>query len=255
MTSSRRLHDDDGLTLIEAVIAMLILSIAVITLVGALAVMVEGTRKHRGQAVTETASRSFAQAVQALAQSSTSLSSAVSASATSFTLSDDSTLPPASSSTYLLVDREIVRLDSYALSGGKRTGTIAVIRAQGGTTAAAHTAGTSVVPLLRCPTTALLTPDPGAYNLPPGAAATVTKVEYYDPADQSFSDPSTPDTSPPSPTSRCEQNYAVRCPGTTLSPECSTAVFRVSIEITTPGDSRLENVTTTTQVWVRSGSV
>lgn len=233
--------DEAGFTLIEAVIAIMVISIAVVTLVGGLVSMIQLTQAHRGHAVAETAARSFGQAVVATAQSSAELATAVSASATSITVEDASALPAEGAASYLLLDREVVRLSAV----NRTSGVLTVVRAQGGTTAAAHTADAAVVPLLRCPSAAALTPPSGSYRLAGGVSATVTSVEYLDPATGAFTSTSA---------SSCLTRYQELCPGSTLLPECGTGYFRVAVAVSTSGDSRLRDVAATTRVLVRSGS-
>lgn len=233
--------DEDGFTLIEAVIAIMVISIAVVTLVGGLVTMIQLTQAHRGHAVAETAVRSFGQAVIATAQSSAGLAAGVTASATSLTVDDASTLPAPGASTYLLLDREVVRLDAV----DRATGVLTVARAQGGTTGAAHTAAAAVVPLLRCPTPTHLAPPTTAYRVATGVTPTITAVEYLDPATGAFTSTSA---------GSCLTRYQELCPGSTLLPECGTGYFRVSVSVTTSGDSRLRNVAATTRVLIRAGS-
>lgn len=233
--------DEGGFTLIEAVIAIMVISIAVVTLVGGLVSMIQLTQAHRGHAVAEAAARSFGQAVVATAQSSAGLASGVSASATSITVEDASTLPPAGASSYLLLDREVIRLSAV----DRTTGVLTVARAQGGTTGAAHSADAAVVPLLRCPTASQLTPPAGAYEVATGVTPTITAVEYLDSTTGAFTSTSA---------GSCLARYEELCPAPTLLPECGTGYFRVSVSVSTAGDSRLRNVAATTRVLVRSGS-
>lgn len=234
-------EDDDGFTLIEAVIALMVMSIAVVALVGALVTMISLSEEHRGHAVAETAARSFGEAVQASAQSSTPLTTAEAAvtGTVTFRVADATTLPPAGSNSYLLVDREVVRLTSI----DRNTGDLTVVRAQGGSVAAAHAIGAGVTPLLHCPQVADLTPPTTAYTAATGVLPTITAVEYWRTSSSSFVN-----------RTNCLADYDTLCPSNTLLPECSAGLFRLSISVTTSGDSRLNGISTTTRVLVRDGS-
>lgn len=247
----RASRDDSGLTLIEAVIAMGILAVAVITLVGGLASLSLLSQEHRGHAVAETATRSFGQAVQALAQSSSPLADPVNSTSTpSFTVSDATTFPPpstdASRYSYLLVDREVVRLTAV----NRITGALTVVRGQGGTEAATHAADANVVPLLRCPHASTLTPVPATYTVTPGTVVSVDAVEYWSVTTSTFVNQAT-----------CLTQYNALCPSSTLLPECSAGLFRVTLKVTGPDDARpagidtaADGIDTTTSLLVRSGS-
>ena len=244
---SRAPRGDHGLTLIEVVIAMLILSVAVITLVGGLATMVELSKEHRGHAAAETAARSFGQAVQAVAQTSTPLTATISAGATSITVADATTLPAAGSNSYLLVEREVMRVTGI----NRASGVVTVVRGEGRSTATGHSSGTDVVPLLHCPEASTLTPDPSLYPTATGVSASITRVEYWRPATTSFS------------TSRndCLADWAIYCDQAVaatevdeLLAECNPGLFRVTVAVTSGGDSRLRGVGATTAVLVRTGS-
>lgn len=230
------MKEDDGTTLIETVIAMLVMSIAVVALVSALASMISLAEGHRGHAVSETAARSFGQAVQAMAESSASL---VSDAGTKLTVADASTLPPAGSNSYLLVEREVVQVTAI----DRTTGVLNVVRGAGNSTQVTHPAGTSVVPLLHCPSVADLTPPPSAYTVANGVSAVVSTVEYWQPSTSTWVGQSA-----------CLTNYQQYCPAPSLLPECSAGLFRVAVTISTAGDSRLKGIGTTTQVLVRTGS-
>lgn len=231
--------EDDGLTLIETVIAMLVMSIAVVALVSALAGMINLAEQHRGNAVTETTSRSFAQAVQALAESSASL---VSLSGSTLTVADASTLPPPgdNNNSYLLVDREVLQVTAIDRSNGVLT----VVRGVGGSVSSTHAVGSTLAPLLDCPSIADLTPPTSAYKTTSGVTAAITTIDYWQASTRTWVDRAT-----------CQSNFQKLCPSPTILPECSDGLFRVSIAVATPGDPRLKGVGTTTSVLVRSGSV
>lgn len=234
---------DQGFTLIEAVISIMVISIAVVALVGGLVTLIELTQSHRGHATVETATKSFGQAVQAAAQSPARLAEPVDALATSTTITvlDATTLPEPSGNSYLLVDREIVKLNSV----DRATGELDVTRGHGGTVASSHTTASSVVPVFRCPTKEDLVPWPSSYQVASGVTPTITDVQYVEPTTGEFTSTSS---------ASCLTDYEQLCPGTTLLPECGTRLFRVIIAVSTAGDARLRNVSASTHVMVRTGS-
>lgn len=241
-------EDDDGFTLIEAVISIMVISIAVVALVAGLVTMIQLTGNHRGHAVVETAARSFGQAIQATAQSSATLTSSVTAAATQISVTDASTLPRSAAdgvTTYLSLEREVVVLTNI----NRTTNVLTVSRGAGGTTPAAHAVtGTSaprVFPLFRCPTSAQLTPPPTSYKVATNVTPSITAVEYLDPNTGLFTSTSA---------SGCTTQYQTACPGTDVLPECGTGLFRVALSVSTAGDARLKNVAATSQVLVRTGS-
>lgn len=238
---SRQRRTDKGFTLIEAVISIMIISIAVVALVGGLVTLIQLTQSHRGHAIVETATKSFGQAVQAAAQSPARLAASINDSTTTITVVDATTLPVPGANSYLLLDREIVKLNTV----DRLTGDLSVTRGQGGTTRSAHTTASSVVPHLRCPTATELTPWASAYQVAAGVTPTITDVEYVEPTTGDFTSTNSPS---------CISNYEVLCPAGALLAECGARFFRVSISISTAGDSRLRDVSGSTQVLVRAGS-
>ena len=238
MTLPRR--GEEGFTLIEMVIAMLVMSIAVIAIVTALASMIQLTRDQRGHAVTETAVRSFGQAVQAQAQFRTTLTGAMSAGATSVTVADASLLPPGGSNSYVLVDREVMQVNSV----NRATNTLSVSRAQGDEPAAAHASGASLAVVLHCPSATELTPTSTAYSATTGTSPTITNVEYWDGSSSTFVSQGA-----------CQTAFTTRCASASvIEPNCGYGLFRVTLSVTTAGDPRLNGLSTTSEVMVRSGS-
>lgn len=237
MTLPRR--GEDGFTLIEMVIALLVMSIAVIAIVTALAGMIRLTRDQRGHAVTETAVRSFGQAVQAQAQFSTALAGGVSAGSGSVSVTDASLIPAGGSNSYVQVDREVMRVSSV----NRATNTLSVVRAQGAETSAAHAAGATLAVVLHCPTATELTPVGTSYSTTTGSAAAISGVEYWN--GTSFTTQSA-----------CLDTWTLNCASSSIiEPECGLGLFRVTLQVTTPGDSRLNGLSTASQVLVRAGSV
>lgn len=258
MTAAR--HRDTGFTLIEMVIAMLIMSIAVVTIVGALSTMITLTSEHRGHAAVEDAAHSFSQAVQAQAQFSTKLHAAVTnASATTISVDDASLIPPGSDDTaagvdtFLIINREVMHVDHVDRSNN----TVKVDRHITGTPpASGHAQGDAVVPFTRCGGPALFTPDPSTYQSTPGLTTTVTTVEYWKPATGgggSWVNQST-----------CKSDYTqIPSPCATngyIGPECGSGFRRVTLAIKSSDtsalnyDKRFRGVDTTTQVLVRRAS-
>lgn len=240
MTPSRH---DDGFTLIESVIAMLIMSIAVVTIVGALATLIQLVGSHRGQAVAETGARSFAQAVQAQAQFSTTLDGDVAATASVLPLDDASLFPPAGEDTFATIGREVVRVELVTRGADP---SIRVERDVNGDAASGAADGTAVVPFTRCAPSASLTPPGGSYEVANGATPTVNGVEYWSRAASSFVG-----------RNACLTEFADRCELDSedlVLPECATGLMRVTLGVTTTGDTRLDGVDTTTTVLVRRGS-
>jgi prepilin-type N-terminal cleavage/methylation domain-containing protein len=236
----------EGFTLIEMVIAMLVMSIAVVAIVGALASMLRLSRDHRGHAVTETSARSFGQAIQAQAQFKTELSAGVDDATGTIPVNDASLLPPGGSNSYVIVDREVMKVTSVNAAAK----TLSVQRGfNGATTAATHASGAGLVPVLHCPTSAQFTPASGTYEKSTAASASITNVEYW----QSSSGTFTTDQK------ACTDDYAVDCPvqspsTPSIEPECGDGLFRITILVKADNDPRLNGLDTTSQVLVRSGS-
>ena len=247
MRQQQRPHDA-GFTLIETLIAMLVMAIAVVAIVGALSAMIGFTSEHRGHAVVETGARSFAQAVEAQAQGQTTLAAGVSASATTLTVTNAMLVPPASAGTYVQVDREVMRVTAV----NRAAGTLGVVRGVSSTPpAAAHASGAAVVPFTVCPSAATMTPDASTYPATKGLTYRVTTVEYWQPAGTGGSFVATS-------AAACQNDFDTRCKGDVL-PECSTGLLRVTLAIkssdtSAPGyDPRFKGVDTTTAVLVRRG--
>lgn len=228
---------DDGYTLIEAVIAILVMSIAVVGLFAALTNLVKLSQEHRGFAVAETGARSFAQAVQARAQNAPPLASAVTSLAATISVSDARTLPGIGA--FVRIDREVLRISSI----DRATGVVGVTRGEAGSVAAAHLQSALVVPAFRCPSAAQLTPDPSSYDAAKGVDPTVHAVSYWQPSTKTFVASGT-----------CGSDYTTLCPGSLMLPECDTGLYKVEIKIATTGDARLRGIGTTTTLLVRTGS-
>lgn len=248
--SARR--DDEGFTLIEAVMAIAIIGIAVVVLVGALVGLITSTQHHRGNVVAESATRSASAALIARSQARTSLTAALGATAGAATLSvGDSRQFP--SSGFVSVDLEIMRIT------GRSASTISVVRGAGraydawpggdSTSVVSHASGAPVAPALMCSTAAELTPDTTQYVVPTGVTVTVGAVEYWDLAAQAFI----------SSRSSCISQYLERCTFDDQNQEdlrldCDAGLQRVTLATSTAGDSRYKGATGSTQILVRRGS-
>lgn len=245
MTPPRR---DAGLTLIETLISMLILSTAVIVIVAGLSNMILASQYHRGYAVAEASSKNYAQAIQRRASFSTTLDGAITKTQNSVTVTDGSGFPPANF--LVAVDAEVLRVTTR--SGN----TLTVVRASDESPSSefrrdpslqtSHLDDAPVVRVFRCPTASEMLLEASEYTLPAGASATVTGVTHWLPTAGDFV-----------PTSDCKADYVARCKydGTSddVRANCDRGLHRLEVLITTPGDSRLKAVETTTQVLVRRG--
>ena len=246
------------MTLVEMVIAMLIMAIAVVTIVGALTTMIQLTSQHRGHAVVEVGSRNFGQAVQQQAQFTTKLTADVSSGATSLPVADTSLLPRADNSnlnnyTYVLVDREVMRVTAISATA------LTVVRNVNSDPATAHLQNAAVVPVLRCPTIQQLTPAMGTYEAVTGVQSVISSVEYWSAQTNSFTDRSTCTNGVPMQPTKVVLGFDDLCDdpdsnNVFVLPECGYGYFRATIDVTTPGDIRLRSVTTSTTILLRAGS-
>ncbi len=232
----QRVRHDSGFTLLEMVIAIMVMSVAVVALVGALGSMLQLSGEHRGHAVNETGAHSFSQAVMAAGQATTTLTSGIGPSASSLPVADTSLFKTGA---FVSVDLETMRITSVGPAS------IGVTRAVNpGSSPTAHSSGALVSRLLRCPSAADLTPPAASYAKAAGVASpSVTAVEYWDSAAAAFK--ATSDSS-------CTAAYDLICKGAVLA-ECGTGLYRASVEITTVGDSRLRDLETTSAVLIRTG--
>ena len=245
MTTPRR---DEGLTLIETLISMLILSTAVIVIVAGLSNMILASQYHRGYAVAEAASKNYAQAIQRRANFSTTLDGSITKTQNSVTVSDGAGFP--SANFLIAVDAEVLRVTTRAGN------TLAVVRAsdeaptsefgRDPSLQSSHLDDAPVVRVFRCPSASEMVLEANEYTLPAGASATVTGVTHWLPSAGTFVS-----------TSDCKADYVTHCRygGTSddIRANCDRGLHRLDVLITTPGDSRLKAVETTTQVLVRRG--
>jgi prepilin-type N-terminal cleavage/methylation domain-containing protein len=259
MLNRRIARSDEGMTLIELLIAMVIMGIAIIVLVGAMATVVTATSQHRGHSVEETAARNYAEAIQQKIDFRTKLAADVTNNANQITVQDGNGFqhPTLTDDFYIVVDQETMVVTSR--SGN----TLTVSRGEGGAQAAhqavkhidGHDVDTLVAPLLVCPEETAngadgnLTPSPAAAAVPTDVTASVkaNSVQYWDPVDKSFTWTHTD----------CVNHFEDVCLGGEIRPECELGFYRLTVVVApTAGwnDNRFKSVTTETQVLVRRGS-
>lgn len=237
MSGSRMGADDTGFTLLEMVIAIMVMSIAIIALVGGLASMLQLSGGHRGYAATETGTRSFAQAVMAAGQFQTQLTAAAPADATTLEVQDASLF---SVGNYVSVDLETMKVTAVAPT---RLGVQRAVNP--GATALAHTSGAAVSRLLSCPQPLDLTPPVGSYATTAGLATPViSTVEYWTPS-QAFQSTSTGSC-------RTDYNGGAVCASGELLAECLPGLYRVTISVNST-DPRYNGVNASTSVLIRVG--
>lgn len=230
---------DEGFTLVEVLMAMLVMSVAVLVIVDGLAFMIGIGREHRGHAVMEAATRSGSTSAVAVANGTT-LTSDLGASATTLSVTDASLLPPAApEGTFLTIGTEVVRV----LARNTTTGTVTVQRRVNGEVSVVVPAGTVVAPVLRCPTAAQLSPSLQSADLPDGSRVEVVSVDYWAPggAGGTFTA-----------RSACLAAYEARCPPPEVLAECGFGLVRATVRASTT-DSRLNGKTEETVVLVRQG--
>ena len=230
---------DEGFTLTEVLMAMLVMSIAVAAIIEGLTTMVGLGREHRGHAVMEAATRNVAASTVAVA-GGTVLTADLSTAGTALSVVDASLLPPpAMAGSYATLGHEIVKIEQRDTAAN----VVTVTRRVNGEAASTAPAGTPVTPVLRCPTAAQLLPTITAAGLPDGTSVQVTGVEYWRPggAGGSFVD-----------RDACLAAYEFRCPPPEVLVECGFGLFRAAVQASTE-DARLNGKTEQTAVLVRQG--
>lgn len=257
MTLARR--EESGFTLIEMVIAMLVMGIAVVGITAALAALIELTSAHRGHAVAETGLRSFAQAVEAQGLATFKLTGSPDGTHITVSTSDALLVPQTLTDSsgdhryYVQVDREVMRV--MAVSGNSLT---VEKNINGATTS--HALGTDVVPFTKCGGKELYTPQPSTYQtvaegLAGAFTGTVNSVQFSRTAANPSPDPVNPVTTVALiAQSDCDDDWDARCPVLAdTEPECGYGLARVDVTVTT-SDSRLRNPLMSTSVQIRRPS-
>ncbi|MCU1586655.1 MAG: hypothetical protein JWN31_148 [Frankiales bacterium] len=228
--------EDDGFTLIETLIALVIMSTTIIALVTVLSGVIVTTQFHRGNAVAEDVTHNVVESVVARMAAKTTLTGAVSAASLSLPVQSGSAF---SNLGYVNVDDEMMQV----VAAGATTITVARVASN----VVTHASGASVTAAFRCPSPSQLTPVTTGWS-PSGVTATIGSVEYWDPSSSAFVSSAT-----------CVTQYIARCldadglPGD-FRDGCDSGLTRLTIDISTAGDSRYKGVTATTQVLVRRGS-
>lgn len=233
-----RVAGDDGFTLTEVLMAMLVMSIAVAAVIEGLTTMIGLGREHRGHAVLEAATRNVSASTVAVA-GGTALREAT---ATGVLKVVDASLlpPPVPEGSYATVGTEVVKI----LARDTAADTVTVTRGHNGEPVTAAPAGTLVVPVLRCPTAQQLRPALAASDLPDGASVDVTSVDYWQPGGPGGSFVDRPS---------CLAAYEQRCPPPEVLVECGFGLFRANVAADTT-DARLNGKSEQTAVLVRQGA-
>lgn len=248
---TRRLHRgtaaDAGDTLIEILIAIVILGITVTAMIGAITVAITSSDTHRRLTDVELLSRSYGEQVedQALHPSSTTLASAASSGDKSITVASSTGFPTSGSFT-AAVDGEVVSVT-------KINGTTWTISAL----ADDHTSGTPVVQYQPCPgvsdlyvsgfsvgSARVVSPDSMSQS------ATITNVEYFDNAGNSYSAAacSTFWSTSGLPCSKFESSDTVHLT------ECDLPLIRVTIHFDSTDKTQPTGATADTRVLIRRGN-
>lgn len=247
-------RDDSGFTLIESVIAMLVMTIAVVTIVGALATMITFIGEHRQHAVAETSTRSAGQLATATVMG-TSLASPITAGQTDgLPLTDVYRVLPegggtastaAHAETYVQIGAEVMRVRTRNEAAGtidveRRVGWDAALPATG------YSDDARVVPILRCPTAEQLEASVDTLVLGDGVtvAVPVDGVTYWKPGGIAGTYQNR---------TGCLADYNLRCPPPEALAECGFGLVRVRVQVDTPDDPRLNS--RETELLLRQGSV
>lgn len=231
---------DEGFTLTEVLMAILVMSIAVAAIIDGLTTMIGLGREHRGHAVMEAATRNVATSTVAVA-SGTTLTADVTPTGATLSVVDASLLPPpVAEGSFATLGHEIVKI----LGRDTTANTVSVTRRFNGEAVTPALAGTRVTPVLRCPTASQLLPTIADAGLPDGTSVQVTAVDYWQPggAGGSFVNRET-----------CLADYEVRCPAPEVLVECGFGLFRANVRASIT-DVRLNGKTEQTAVLVRQGA-
>ena len=237
----------EGFTLVELLIAIVIMGTAVSVLVVAMGSLTAASQQSKASAVAENLTHNFAEAIQNKVSYTTTLSASLTAAATpaTITVADASgfaSTPTASRPMDILIDQEVFTIKGVSgnvltLATDGNNG-----RGEAGTVAGDHAAGASVLQYFICPvatstsgTTSdghvgYLTPDnfqaPKDVNNNVLASVSIPEVDY------SLSATAGTFTSANN-VSACINNYQTACPSNSFRPECDPGLARVDIRVTT----------------------
>lgn len=249
---------DEGFTLVELLITIVIMGVAISVLVLAMSSLVVATEEHRGHAVSDTAVRDFSEAMQQKVSWVTSITSPAtvpSSGGVTLTLADP--ISNFQTNTFpfdILVDQEVMTVRS----GTGNTLTIASSgRGAAGSVAAAHSSGANVSQDFICPTATFSASPanhsgyfyPDGYTQPSNATVSIGEIDYWNPIANTWTSAND--------TSTCMNNFSTGsfgCPDSnTFLPECDPGYFRVKVHVATLLGN-LRNVTTDTWVLIRRWS-
>jgi len=260
-------HDyDEGFTLIDVLIGMIVMGVAVTALVAALGGLTVSTQHHRAFAATESSVRSYTQALESRFSFTSTLVGGLSATGTSITVADNANALPFGSAAdfYLVIDRETVHVTARAAGSSTMTIQRATSSAFADPTAVVpHVAGAPVTAMWKCPTptNSLFSAfDSGVWTPAAGtSAAPPTQVEYWIPT-------GSPPTWSFQGLSACTNGGGTGYYDTTcfyiasngqqqpdMRPECDPGLERVTLSITAAATAQRPAYTTTTQILLRVG--
>lgn len=252
-------HDDreSGLTLIELMIALVIMAIISISILGSITTLSTASQNQRGIANVDASALSYAEAIKHHVDFTTTVPGGISASATSFMVND---APDFTAPVEVSVDGELMKVgvvNGNALS--------AVTRGDRDTTATAH-GGTALLNVVYtpCPMAAQLAPTNFTLSTYVSSVR-ITEVDYWIPSSSSFVVGQTWNGTAyvvqPG-RSTCESAFQSLCPtyssdnnnwASTFQsdnePECDTGLQRITITAT--GDKSTASTVTTTTILVR----
>ena len=248
---------ESGMTLIELLIALVIMAIISVSILGSITTLSTASQNQRGIANIDAATLSYAEAIKHHVHFTTTVPGGITSGATSFTVSDASEL---TAPVELSVDGELMKV-------GTITGALLsnVTRGDRDTTATAHTATALINPVYTpCPMAAQLAPT--TFTAPTYVSSVrITEIDYWIPSSGSFVVGQTWSGTKyviQAGRATCESAFQALCPSYTSDgnnwantfqsdnePECDPGLERVTITAT--GDNSTANTVTTTTVLVR----
>jgi prepilin-type N-terminal cleavage/methylation domain-containing protein len=247
---------DEGFTLVELLITIVIMGVSISVLVLAMSSLVVATQEHRGHAVSDSTARDFSEAMQQKVSWTTTLTADVDATG-AVTLALRDPVSNFQTNTFpfnVLVDQEIMTVT--AGSGSSLTVTSGN-RGAAGSSSAAHSSGATISQDFICPTATFAANPanhsgylyPDGFTQPINATASIGEIDYWNQTTNTFTAANA--------TSTCLGNFStgsVGCPdNNTFLPECDPGYFRVQVHVATSLQN-LRNVTTDTWVLIRRGS-